>query len=427
MPTVYSIREFFIVLLKIAGNSNRVDDVQNRMTKATGWSEMTVRKYLQDLEDQEYIMWLRSRGRHGQNDAIIKKREPLPEGPSNDAAVAGQEIKRNGAPSLPAMPSVTKEDIERIITSRICGVEQMLTTKIGGLEGMIKAQFEALQVKQNQPAAQAAPQTVPEKTRPDIAVLVDYDNVVATAADELFKLSFRMLMDYIRSLGNVVFAQVFLPSRSYNEQTVAKLYEAGFTVTACPMACKDKDAVDETMRAIARKYLTNTAIDVVVIVSRDADFLNLAIDAENMHKQVRFVDVVKKRELFEGEDPEVVLVHSRETQEFIDTIRRVENDNLDGLQNGAKMRIQYLADIITELMALDVGRTWTFNAMRNELTAKLEKRWAKIFTLDHITRALSAMVDRGMLVKNQGVRITFYTLNFEHTVVKKIVDELSRR
>ena len=225
------------------------------------------------------------------------------------------------------------------------------------------------------PIAPAAPEPKPAAL-PRIILLVDHDNATMRAREAQFNLSFARLKEYARKQGRVLFADVFISPYSNRPEQVAVLWQAGFQVIACPMATKDKDAVDQKLNWRARQYLSETDVEVVLIASADRDFAELKDFARDRHREVRFIDTARERPELEGNEVAPQLPLSRTLSEFAIAIGNLENQRA-GATLRARQQMEFVQAVVAGLVARErdeAGRHSAFNYLKDSPNHLLVKK-----------------------------------------------------
>ncbi|MDA1335201.1 MAG: NYN domain-containing protein [bacterium] len=145
-----------------------------------------------------------------------------------------------------------------------------------------------------------------ELNEPLISVYVDYDNLVLQARHADFPVSFAKLRQYVRTLGRVCEAIVFVPPHIGNNiEVITTLTQSGFEIVLCPFQNKDKDAVDAYIKAHLRRKVLYSLVKRFVIVSEDNDFRydpNLITFAEDAGREILFVGALELKEYVDGYD-----------------------------------------------------------------------------------------------------------------------------
>ncbi len=260
------------------------------------------------------------------------------------------------------------------------------------------------------------PLPVPESANPLIVVLVDYDNVYSTILEANSSISFAKLKALVREHGRILFADVFLSPASTKPDVIAKLWDAGFQVIACPMENKDKDSVDAKILTRAVQYLERTHITKLVIVSRDRDFRGLTDQAADMGKDTVFIDVSKEIERLKGADILPMLFPKKETERFERTLSYLMNRQKDH-RPGGKERMRILKDIIQIIRNLNPK--CAFRPLVSDVSRELEIQNKAVSERD-VRAALTAIVNVGILVKNESATRTFYIFNINHRTCNNI-------
>ncbi|MDP3985712.1 MAG: NYN domain-containing protein [bacterium] len=146
------------------------------------------------------------------------------------------------------------------------------------------------------PTSPPAPAPVPSTPPWEVVVLVDFDNLDMGAKQFGYRFSCDRIKNFARQHGIVRFAYVFLPPANTHADIIVRWWRNGFTVVACPMGKKDKDAVDAKLSEMARNHLDSGA-HTIVIVSDDYDFQPLEHYAADRGKKVVFLSPRRHKSL----------------------------------------------------------------------------------------------------------------------------------
>ncbi|TSC82512.1 MAG: hypothetical protein G01um101419_558, partial [Parcubacteria group bacterium Gr01-1014_19] len=250
------------------------------------------------------------------------------------------------------------------------------------------------------------PESVPEPKRPVVAMLVDYDNTKLAARDAGFSISFFKLREHARSFGDLWLSDVFLsPFASRDSNIIEQMSAAGYQAIVCPRGSKEKDAVDSKMNWRARQYIEIPGVDVVVIVSRDTDFNDLAVFAADRHKKVIYIDVVTEKVIVRGVDQEVEVAHSREYEAFHSAYKFLQNGMSPSDAETIK-RFEFLKDIISSLR--DQVKPQSFKGIQSEVEFKIKEKWEDQFAGESLRHALTVLVDANLILKMIGDGVVQY-------------------
>lgn len=264
----------------------------------------------------------------------------------------------------------------------------------------------------------------------NVVALVDYDNAFIGARDAGFNLSFSRLKDFLRGFGNLIFSDVFIPPYATRRaEVVGILDQAGYQIIACPMASKDKDAVDSKLKWRAFVYLSLAEIEEVVIVSRDQDFRDLEKFAADRHKKVRFVDVVREREKIQGYDGQVQLIKNTFESNYERAVGYLASGNLASLTNDEQQRVDLLKDIILTIADRPNAdnEKMDFRMLQRYIWLKIYQKWNRSVPESHLEYALSALLSDRVLIDIIALRSVFYTLNRNHHIVMRLLATVSHR
>src|SRR3989338_3331266 len=257
------------------------------------------------------------------------------------------------------------------------------------------------------------------KRRPCSIVLVDFDNVVVTAGEHGFPVSFTRLKTFLQQFGDIVFAFVFVSWR-YREE-IRVLFNAGFYPIVCPPTFKYKDAVDQVLARMAQSAICDLkeSIAQVVIVSCDTYFNPIEKLARDHGLNPIRVNVLAIREEIEGEDgaPQVYL--AREGQRFGRILVAYEK-GLDVDYEKSPLHLPFLKDIVAILAKRDESRRMTFAEIQRYIPNLLDSQWNS-FKRTLLRSALSALKEKDALIRSEDFGSAFYTLNRESTLVKKLL------
>lgn len=116
---------------------------------------------------------------------------------------------------------------------------------------------------------------------PNVAVFVDGPNVIR----QEFELDLDKLREQIRDFGNIKMGKVFL-NQYASEKLIEAIVSQGFEATLGLGGEKDRESdVDVYMAVNAMDAVYNENIDVIVLVTRDADFLPVIQKAKEKGKE----------------------------------------------------------------------------------------------------------------------------------------------
>ena len=116
---------------------------------------------------------------------------------------------------------------------------------------------------------------------PNIAVYVDGPNVIRKE----FDLDLDLLRERISDLGNLKVGKVFL-NQYASEKLIEAIVSQGFEAALGLGGEKDKESdVDVYMAVNAMEAVFNDSIDVIVLVTRDTDFLPVIQKAKEHGKE----------------------------------------------------------------------------------------------------------------------------------------------
>ncbi|MFB6208612.1 MAG: TIGR00288 family NYN domain-containing protein [Candidatus Nanohaloarchaea archaeon] len=119
------------------------------------------------------------------------------------------------------------------------------------------------------------------KRRPDVAVYVDGPNVIRKE----FDLDLDSLREKVEEFGNIKIGEVFL-NQYASEKLIEAIVSQGFEASLGLGGEKDKESdVDVYMAVNAMEAVYNDDIDVIAIVTRDADFLPVIQKAKEKGKE----------------------------------------------------------------------------------------------------------------------------------------------
>ncbi len=120
---------------------------------------------------------------------------------------------------------------------------------------------------------------------PNVAVFVDGPNVIRKE----FDLDLDLLRERIGEFGNIKVGKVFL-NQYASEKLIEAIVSQGFEAALGLGGEKDKESdVDVYMAANAMEAVHNDSIDIIVLVSRDADFLPVIQKAKEHGKETVIV------------------------------------------------------------------------------------------------------------------------------------------
>ncbi len=116
---------------------------------------------------------------------------------------------------------------------------------------------------------------------PNIAVFVDGPNIIRKE----FDLDLDYLREEIGELGNIKVGKVFL-NQYASEKLIEAIVSQGFEAALGLGGEKDKDSdVDVYMAVNAMEAVFNDSIDIIVLVTRDTDFLPVIQKAKEHGKE----------------------------------------------------------------------------------------------------------------------------------------------
>jgi len=117
--------------------------------------------------------------------------------------------------------------------------------------------------------------------KPNVAVFVDGPNVIRKE----FDLDLDHLREEISELGNIKVGKVFL-NQYASEKLIEAIVSQGFEAALGLGGEKDKESdVDVYMAVNAMEAVFNSSIDIVVLVTRDTDFLPVIQKAKEHGKE----------------------------------------------------------------------------------------------------------------------------------------------
>lgn len=117
--------------------------------------------------------------------------------------------------------------------------------------------------------------------KPNIAVFVDGPNVIRKE----FDLDLDLLRERIGELGNIKVGKVFL-NQYASEKLIEAIVSQGFEAALGLGGEKDKESdVDVYMAVNAMEAVFNDSIDIIVVVTRDTDFLPVIQKAKEHGKE----------------------------------------------------------------------------------------------------------------------------------------------
>ena len=258
------------------------------------------------------------------------------------------------------------------------------------------------------PPEEPRPSAAPAPATELAAVLVDVDNVVIPSRQGHLNISWAKLKEYLReTFGKLGFSDAFIGPRT-DDDLIALLWDNGFDVITCPMGSKDKDSVDEKMRMRALKYLLTTGISHVVIVSRDADFRPLVVEAADRGKQVTLVDTTGLAARLAGMDAPVILKNSRPLERYLDAVGRVRHR----LNHAADPDCQFITHVAS-LVRLDFQQCHDCRRpgdINVRVRKKLLAKWSPRYLVQDIDAAIRALLQSGALA-NAGKGLRIHTSN----------------
>lgn len=118
-------------------------------------------------------------------------------------------------------------------------------------------------------------------SEPGVAVFIDGPNVIRKE----FDLDLDALREDIEEFGNIKVGKVFL-NQYASEKLIEAIVSQGFEASLGLGGEKDKESdVDVYMAVNAMEAVHNEAIDVIVVVTRDADFLPVIQKAKEHGKE----------------------------------------------------------------------------------------------------------------------------------------------
>lgn len=119
------------------------------------------------------------------------------------------------------------------------------------------------------------------KGEPNVAVFVDGPNVIRKE----FDLDLDALREQVSEFGNIKIGKVFL-NQYASEKLIEAIVSQGFEAALGLGGEKDKESdVDVYMAVNAMDAVFNDSIDVIVLVTRDADFLPVIQKAKENGKE----------------------------------------------------------------------------------------------------------------------------------------------
>lgn len=282
--------------------------------------------------------------------------------------------------------------------------------------------------EQKEPKRQTETGCAIERAR--IAVLVDFDNVIGVGRKWGCSVSFLKLREYLREFGEVALAEVVLSPKSNRGENIERLAAAQFDIYLSAQRLKDKDDVDAVIKARALRFAHHTNVATIVVVSDDGDF----------GKDPRFVaaiaDLGKKlyplrpsyhlREI-EGKDDGIEADFSRRSKEIQKLIEESLEAGLDPISGYDQNLLDFIMCVmraIAEITGkLDVfQKRQHFKQLQGSVWREIEERWrGGTLRESDVGDVMGALKIRGILLNHQADHLTYYRLDQNHPVVKKIV------
>ncbi|MBI2024853.1 MAG: NYN domain-containing protein [Candidatus Harrisonbacteria bacterium] len=359
-------------ILELVGEANELSLPVEKLHEKTGLTKTSIRNYLDELKAKGFIEIVlgdvRGRG-FAVSRLIVKKRDGI--------SVSTDDLQNHEA----------LDDKQSLVASRKPEpIPDSAPTRVGNLSPAEPSFF---------------------------AALLDYDNVLGSARNAGFPISFSRLRELVRKFGKILFAEAFLSPTTNRPEIVAKLDKAGWTVVACPPEAKDKDSVDAHIINRALNYLHLSSLGGVVVISRDRDFINLEHSAADVHKTCAFLNVVVEKENVEGYDEQSgnPLYESGMVDRFGKAIEQIRS-SWGGLVAAEEERVRFVGEIIRTIANRYSSDHLGFKQMLWWLWECLKLRWGRIFEREHhLKSAMTAMVNRQVLLRHEGHSYVYYTLN----------------
>ncbi|MEK7643204.1 MAG: NYN domain-containing protein [Patescibacteria group bacterium] len=264
----------------------------------------------------------------------------------------------------------------------------------------------------------------PTSQQSQIALFIDADNAKLRAEAAGYNLSFNQLREYCRQFGRVVFAYVFISMKSRLQESVQALWQAGFVVILCPLALKDKDAVDAKMKDEVRKIAEFSLIDTIVVVSEDKDLTDDPIlvhsYVRDLGKKIIFISPTEARQYLEGDD---VIIAPR----FVSTQGQIYREALEYIvdygvpRNGDGQEcIRFALDVVRAIGAATAIENLSFNPLREAVWSRLARVWSRIHGSTEVTYVLEALKQLGALRDYRGRSFRYYTLDSTSPLMRRI-------
>ncbi|MDE2018726.1 MAG: NYN domain-containing protein [Patescibacteria group bacterium] len=137
------------------------------------------------------------------------------------------------------------------------------------------------------------PDTDQIQPRLKVVAQIDYENIVRDALVQGCLVDFEKLAQLCREFGDLLTAYLYVPKHNSYDSWLDNAHQQGFITVAVPLPAnparpKQHENADSIMISHGRN-LVEQGLDVLVIVTHDADFLDLANFARNHGKQVVLV------------------------------------------------------------------------------------------------------------------------------------------
>lgn len=264
-------------------------------------------------------------------------------------------------------------------------------------------------------------------------ILVDFDNAVSRALAAGYTLSFLRLREYIRRYGPPEFVEVFLSPKSDRPEVKNMLWASGYFVIACPMRNKDKDAVDETIRARARHWAELSDIRIIVIVSQDADFSegDFPESLRDKGKIVEFVRTSALRAELDGPNIALKALENDETKKRFSRLLKLMMSGISVSAPAARKDTEFLEGILNAAINFfkvnNRPHAVYFRTLKDRLERAILPKWSKVFHPREINAVLSVMIDEKIIQRQQGGQTTYYELNPKHPLVLKAAKKFQNR
>ena len=398
MPGTYGERSFMEKLLEIELEvGGKIEDPIPTLIQKANLCEVSIRKYIVSLDARGHIRYTKgNRGARAQIEILRNDLGDLEDiAPVVKATIKLPMLSPAPAPPPPPTPPVPTPTPEKPIAALPLPDES----------------------------------TKPKMRR--VAIFLDYDNLAIGGAQQGICVSWHILKERARKFGRVVVSDAYLSPSGTNPGVIRRLVNDGFRPVYCPLRYKDKDGVDFSMTADARKYITEDWADTVIIASRDSDFQGLRDFAEDAHKSVVFFGVEDARPTpttipavvatapppSNGIQDPPPLEDDRETDILMRALDCVGRNQVKNEYAGPK-HIGFMRSVLAASSRVTILGLGNLEEFEKKVWEGVGENWGRMFTPSQTKSAIKVLRSRGLILI-QNNRIIF---DENHAIARMVLD-----